>query len=612
MYCDSLSQYKRRKSHAVKVGDVQISSEEPIVVQTMTSTATSDVEGSVEQIIRTIKAGAQIVRVTVPAMRDIEHLAKIKDGLRARGITVPLVADIHFNQKIAFEAAKIVEKVRINPGNFADSKKFQELDYSTKQYEQELGRVKEAFLPLIELCKKHGTALRIGTNHGSLSDRIMSRYGDTPQGMAESAMEFIRICHEHNFADVVISMKASNTLVMVQATRLLTSMMKDEGLTYPLHLGVTEAGEGEDGRIKSALGIGALLADGIGDTIRVSLTEDPEFEIPVAKKIVEHFSNISNHAPINDIDEYFVDPYTFKRRESEAVLNVGGANVPVVISSCKVVADSDLVPDYLFANTPVDNTKIVSLLRVANTETIATSNEKTIPLCDYRHPELSIYSGSAFVEVNADTISKESIEALKALSNKVVVLQTANLNVTAALRSAIVAMCNAGIKLPVILKRNYEFDTTEDLQLIAAAELGALQIDGLCDGIWIENNGSIQSEDIHSTMFGILQASRMRVSKPDYISCPSCGRTQFNIQATTKLIRSKTAHLKGLKIGIMGCVVNGLGEMADADYGYIGGAPGKVNLYHKKVLIKRSVDEKEAVDELINLIKQNDDWHEPK
>lgn len=612
MYCANLTWYQRRKTHSVSVGNVSIGSSNPIVVQTMTSKATSDIEGSVEQIIRTIRAGAALVRVTVPAMRDVEHVRQIKEQLREKGYDTPLVADIHFNQKIAFEAAKVVDKVRINPGNFADSKKFQSIEFTDEQYEQELERIKAEFIPLLEICNQYKTAVRIGTNHGSLSDRIMSRYGDTPEGMAESAMEFIRICDEAKFMNMVISMKASNTLVMVQATRLLAKKMYEEGFTYPLHLGVTEAGEGEDGRIKSAMGIGALLADGIGDTIRVSLTEEPEMEIPVAKKLVACFSSLSD-SPGMKLDNYPINPYSHVRRITESVLGIGGGATPVVIASSYEAMSDDLVPDYFYfksLNEAVDSDKQHILpAEVLNSSTQQHRNCQA--LLDLSDAKAAEPNPSAFMAIKAEDIDEKSISKLQNLKKKVLVLSTEKDNVLAFFRAAIVQLMNNKISLPVVLKRDYCFNDLEDLQLTASAELGGLLVDGLCDGLWIENSGNISNQDVNSTVFGILQASRLRITKPDYISCPSCGRTQFNIQATTKVIRSKTAHLKGLKIGIMGCIVNGLGEMADADYGYIGGAPGKVNLYHKKELIKRSVAEDLAVDELISLIKENNDWHEP-
>jgi (E)-4-hydroxy-3-methylbut-2-enyl-diphosphate synthase len=523
------------------------------------------------------------------------------------------VADIHFNQKIASEAAKVVEKVRINPGNFADYKKFEKLDYTDNEYNLELNRLKQEFIPLLDICKQHGTALRIGTNHGSLSDRIMSRYGDTPMGMAESAMEFLRICKDYSFKEVVVSMKASNTLVMVQAMRLLVYMMDKEDMYYPMHLGVTEAGDGEDGRVKSAVGIGALLADGIGDTIRVSLTEDPEFEIPVAKKLLDSFIDYPNHKLIRPLKEVPIDPFSFSRRVSSQMLAVGNGQLPVVISnySSKLTA-LDLKPDFVALEKDLQTDVSEQMIKVcADSETLNLPNSNVHPLISINHPQLKESVIPLFIGLETDQIDNETLQVLEKVKNKTIILSSGNENSFADQRAAIVQLINHGINLPVIVKRSYNINDKELLQVKAASDLGGLFLDGLCDGIWVENKGDIPDNDVLSLSFGILQASRMRVSKPDYISCPSCGRTQFNIQQTTRMIRKRTAHLKGLKIGIMGCIVNGLGEMADADYGYIGGAPGKVNLYYHKELVKSGVKEDYAVDELLNLIKEKGDWIEP-
>jgi (E)-4-hydroxy-3-methylbut-2-enyl-diphosphate synthase len=603
-YSISLTSFSRRDTSVVQVGNVSIGSNFPYCVQTMTNTPTSDVEATVKQAIDAYRAGSQIVRITVPSLRDVEFLKQIKEQLVAQGYSIPLVADIHFNQKIAFEAAKVVEKVRINPGNFADSKKFEQINYTNEEYQAELKRIEEEFIPLLNICSEHKTALRIGTNHGSLSDRIMSRFGDTPEGMAESAMEFLRICKKESFDNVLISMKASNTMVMVQATRLLVAKMNAESMNYPLHLGVTEAGEGEDGRIKSAVGVGALLADGIGDTIRISLTEPPECEIPVAKKLSDYFGERVNHAPIPEIADYPVTPFSFKRRKTNAVLNIGGDYQPVVIANTIDNNNKfDIEPDYTFSK----NVGISALCITAKT-----FQSNSLPCI--KLDELNIHSSSemAFVFAFADEIINETIDLLKFISNKILVLQTRNKNGYTDQRAAIVRLMNAGILLPVILKREYSETELESFQLKAAADLGGLLLDGLADGIWLDNIGILKETDIAATSFGILQASRMRMTKPDYISCPSCGRTMFNLQETTKRIREKTAHLKGLKIGIMGCIVNGLGEMADADYGYIGSGIGKVNLYHKKELIKKGISENEAVEELIYLIQSKGDWAEPE
>jgi (E)-4-hydroxy-3-methylbut-2-enyl-diphosphate synthase len=610
MYCESLIHYKRRYTNTVRVGPVNIGSDAPIVIQTMTSKATSDIDGSVEQILKADEAGAQIVRVTVPSMRDVEHIRAIKEKLLAGAHHIPLVADIHFNQKIAFEAAKLVEKVRINPGNFADSKKFEQLDYSDTEYAAELDRIRQEFLPLLHICREHNTALRIGTNHGSLSDRIMSRYGDTPEGMVESAMEFLRFCKQENFMNVVVSMKASNTMIMVQSVRLLAVRMKEENMHFPLHLGVTEAGEGEDGRIKSAVGIGALLADGIGDTIRVSLTEEPECEIPVARKLVMHFANHTQAGDIPPFGKYFINPFSFTRRQSTQVLQVGGKQVPVVIADSQECS-GNLHPDFVFINHHQDPIPDIQNLVELDNKTDLNTKNNLLPLVTLQHKDLLDFVDPCFVRIRTAELNNAAFRKLQVLKNKVLVLSSNNLNMLADLRSAIVRLTMHGIKLPVIVKICYQTDDIETLQVKAAADSGGLLLDGLVDGIWIANTGNVSQQEVCSVSFGILQASRMRTTKPEYISCPSCGRTQFNIQETTRYIRERTRHLTGLKIGIMGCIVNGLGEMADADYGYIGGAPGKVNLYHQKELIKRGVPENLAVDELINLIKDRGDWVEP-
>lgn len=574
-YCSDITQYKKKKTIPVKIGNAEIGGHNPICIQTMTNTPTSNVKETVKQIIRCYGVGAELVRVTVPSKNDLEALKEIKSEIDKSGLKIPLIADIHFNQQIAFEAAKIVEKVRINPGNFADSKNFRKMDFTPEEYFDELSRVRQAFIPLLNICKQHNTVIRIGSNHGSLSDRIMSKYGDTPEGMAESAMEFLRICKEENFSEVIISMKASNTLIMVQATRLLVAKMNKEGMEFPLHLGVTEAGEGEDGRIKSAVGIGALLADGIGDTIRISLTEAPEAEIPACKKLIKYFKTRANHEPIADIVSYPVNPYEYKKRKSIAHGKLGGTNVPVVVSSNSIQDISqDLTPDYIIE-----------------------TEEKLKKL--------------GFISLFADQLLHKNILAIVQNGFKGLVLKTRNANGYADQRAAIVRLINNNIEIPVILHRQYTENDLEEFQLKAGADLGGLFLDGLGDGIWLENEGDLTSNDINSTAFGILQATRSRISKPEYISCPSCGRTMFNLQDTTKKVRERTAHLKGLKIGIMGCIVNGLGEMADADYGYIGFGVGKINLYYNKELIKRGIPEDMAVEELIRLIKDKGDWVEP-
>lgn len=597
MYTHSLLKYKRRDTYLVKIGNINIGNNNPVSLQTMTNTPTSDIDATTNQVIKAFEAGADIVRITTPSMRDIENIAEIHKLLKQKKYQIPLVADIHFNQKIAFEAAKVVEKIRINPGNFADSKNFKKLNYSEEEYNSELNRIKEVFLPLIEICRQNNTTLRIGTNHGSLSDRIMSRYGDTPEGMAESAMEFLRICKEANFEQVVISMKASNTRVMVYATRLLVEKMNNENLYFPLHLGVTEAGEGEDGRIKSAVGIGTMLIDGIGDTIRVSLTEPPENEIPVARQIVNLISSISDHEEIEGFGELPIDFTNYSRRRTEKVLNIGGNCVPVVLSSCdsknmKIISQ----PDYYFDK---------------NSHQIIDSNDNKINYSSFDRINDSVNIEPEFIHILCSDLNSNILSKLSHLKNKVIVLESNNKNKLADFRAAIFRLINNENKLPVIVKCTYDDQNIEVLQLKAAIETGGLFIDGLADGIWLESSKSVPEESVVLTSFAILQACRTRMIKPDYISCPSCGRTMFNLQETTKKIREKTLHLKGLKIGIMGCIVNGLGEMADADYGYIGAGQGKVNLYFNKELIKRGINEDQAVDELIKLIQEKGDWIEP-
>ncbi len=593
-YCKNYTGYNRRTTSRVKVGNLFIGSEFPVSVQTMTNTNTADIDATTQQILLAASTGAELVRVTVPSIRDVENLSKIKDSVREKGISVPIVADVHFNQKIAFEAAKIVDKVRINPGNFSDSKKSEIHEYNPAEYEAELIRVKKDFLPLLEICKKHNTALRIGTNHGSLSDRIMSRFGDTPEGMAESAMEFLRICKSEKFENVLISMKASNTMVMVQATRLLVAKMTDEGMNYPLHLGVTEAGEGEDGRIKSAVGIGTLLADGIGDTIRVSLTEPPECEIPVAKMLTGYFSERTNHPKIEEFGSLPINPFRFSRRKSVPVFNIGGNSQLVVISGSDIKLTEDQAPDW----TMIEGEQKV----------LKQDKSNFLPLYKWDKNLSFDREEPALIVLFADEVNAVTIEKMSQLKNKIIGLETRNKNGFADQRAAIFRLMNGGIDFPVILKRDYKEQELGSFQIKSAADIGGLLLDGLADGIWLENKGPVSQADIISASFSILQASRMRMTKTEYISCPSCGRTMFNLQETTRLIREKTSHLKKLKIGIMGCIVNGPGEMADADYGYIGSGKGKINLYYNKELIKKGISEENAVEELINLIKEKGDW----
>lgn len=637
-YCTSLTTYQRYKSHEVKIGSIGIGGDNPIRLQSMTTTNTMDTEATVAQSIRMIEAGCELVRITAPSKREAENLQNIKDELVKRGYNTPLVADIHFTPAAAEVAARIVEKVRVNPGNYADKKKFEEIEYTEDSYSAQLERIAKRFTPLVKICKEEGTAMRIGTNHGSLSDRILSRYGDTPMGMVESALEFLRICKALDYHAVIISMKASNTQVMVQAYRLLINKMQSEGMTYPLHLGVTEAGEGEDGRIKSAVGIGALLEDGIGDTVRVSLTEEPEFEIPVAKSLVDRYLDRLPHEAIEPITENPINPFEYTKRNSSEVVNIGGKNVPIVMADfClkKKITPASLfalgytysVPidkwtigdracDYIFAGDTIVDFAIPGTLGIVyNHKTWLTNRgERCYPFVDAKTyliaEELSTKLNIVYVCLS--DLNEELLNKLKADTSAVLMIDTYNKHGMAEQRKLFVELMNANCKNPVIIGRAYGNLKEEELQLQASTDIGALLLDGLGDGVFIaaENCGGDQL--IIQTAFGILQATRTRISKTEYISCPSCGRTLFDLQETTAKIRSKTSHLKGLKIGIMGCIVNGPGEMADADYGYVGTGVGKITLYKEKEVVQRNIPAEDAVNALIDLIKTHGDWIEAK
>lgn len=604
-FFNSLSKFERRKTNTVQIGNLLMGSEHPIRIQSMTTTDTLNTEASVAQCKRIFDAGADVVRLTAQGIREAENLKNIRQRLIEDGYTKPLVADIHFTPNAAETAACNVEKVRINPGNFIDKRaSFVDVNLNEEQYAEELTRLKEKFVNLLNLCKEHHTALRIGVNHGSLSDRIMSRYGDTPEGMVESAMEFLRICVEENFADVVLSMKASNVRVMVHAYRQLERRMKMEGMTFPLHLGVTEAGEGEDGRIKSAVGIGALLADGIGDTIRVSLTEEPEAEIPVAKALVDYFTNRENHQPIAAVDSAIYSPYEYIKATSTSVAGIGGNSSPIVIAdltSLPTVDDesiqalgyqyisaenrwnkvTDTAPDFLLVAD--------SSLKVGSTNGLRFVDES-----------LFIFADAAQIEVLAQKAMQNP--------NAAIILETNNSNGVAEQRAAILHLKGKKLLNPVIIRRSYNEKEINLLQLKAAADCGLLFIDGLADGIMISNKESIEPTTAVSTAFAILQAARVRISKTEFISCPGCGRTLFDLQQTAAKIRERTKHLTGLKIGIMGCIVNGPGEMADADYGYVGAGPSRVTLYKGKNAIKKNIPQEEALEQLVLLIKENGDW----
>lgn len=637
-YCDDLFSYHRWLTREVMVGKIGFGGKNPIRIQSMTTTDTMDTEATVEQSIRMIEAGCELVRITAPSKNEAENLANIKELLFEKGYDTPLVADIHFTPNAAEVAAGIVEKVRVNPGNYADKKKFDEIDYSDESYDAELKRIREKFTPLILLCKKNKTAMRIGTNHGSLSDRIMSRYGDTPLGMVESALEFARICRDNDFHEIVFSMKASNTQVMVQAYRLLVARMKKEGMNYPLHLGVTEAGDGEDGRIKSAVGIGTLLEDGLGDTIRVSLTEDPEFEMPVAKRLAERYANRKHSrdqrciVDLNQINKKY-NPYQYSRRLTNEVLNIGGKHVPVVLADFsdkeKITAASlfavgynysvpldkwnltDQACDYIYAGDTIVDFEIPGTLGIIYNHQVWINNkkERTYPLfcaseffTGEQHPDLN------FVTVEINSLTDEFISKIKNYKNVVLVLDTFAEHGMAEQRALFFKLLLNDILIPVIIKRNYTKLDDENVQLYSSTDFGALLLDGFGDGIWMKTIDCSNPQLNNRTAFGILQATRTRISKTEYISCPSCGRTLFDLQETTQKIRSVTDHLKGIKIGIMGCIVNGPGEMADADYGYVGTGVGKISLYKGKEVMKKNVPSEKAVDELIELIKENGDW----
>ncbi len=684
-YCNSLTQYYRFVTREVTIGDVPMGGSNPIRIQSMTTTDTMDTIGTVEQTIRMVDAGCEYVRITAPSIKEAQNLSEIKKQLRARGYTVPLVADIHFTPNAAEVAARIVEKVRVNPGNYADKKKFDELEYTDLEYQGELDRIFQKFTPLVNICKEYGTAMRIGTNHGSLSDRIMSRYGDTPQGMVESAMEFIRMCEALNYYNLVISMKSSNPQVMVQAYRLLVDTMVAEGMNYPLHLGVTEAGDGEDGRIKSAVGIGTLLEDGLGDTVRVSLTEEPEAEAPVAIALVNRYalrnqeSRVKNQETLHatgNTQPVAHNPYEYQKRTTfEANAFIGGHMVPrvVVDLSNRNLKDPSVLNDagylyspvldkYNMADQSVDFVYLAdqlpsftfpgNLKQLYNYATWQTLDNKknchpVFTLSEYLAAE-DRSSALNLVKVTLADFDATQFKQLAQDKGLVWVLETNALHGMAEQRSFFFKLEEAGVDTPIIIKRSYHFnegvtassvrqtettganalpivdrdnatiltsaqattDPVTHLQLYAATDIGALLVDGFGDGVWIDAP-ELPASVITSTAFGILQATRSRISKTEYISCPSCGRTLFDLQETTQMIRSRTSHLKGLKIGIMGCIVNGPGEMADADYGYVGAGPGKITLYRGKEVVKKNVNTAKALDELIGIIREDGNWVEP-
>ena len=651
-YSESLTSYKRLKTREVKIGNLLLGNGHPIRVQTMTTTDTMDTMATVEQSIRCIEAGAELVRITAPSKNEAENLQNIKDELRKRGYNTPLVADIHFTPNAAEIAARIVEKVRVNPGNYVDKKKFEQIEYTDAEYAEEIERIRDRFTPLVKICKEYGTAMRIGTNHGSLSDRIMSRYGDTAMGMVESAMEFLRIARSEDYHNIVLSMKSSNPQVMVQAYRLLVNhMMEEFGEAYPLHLGVTEAGDGEDGRIKSAIGIGTLLEDGIGDTIRVSLTEDPELEIPVCNDIIRRYTD-NRQQTTHDSEQQIKLPYSpfeYNRRETFDVSNIGAKHVPVVVADFSkfgkiTPADlevigykydaatdkwniGDAAADYIFCNQPLgfDLPGTLKVILYHQAWLSASDKSKYVPILygdQYLNDAIEKSTLLNFVMIDCysegypDQQLEKIFSKLSEDKTAVICLSSTNKNAMQSIRRMFVELLNNKIKNPAIIICDSTDETTDQSLIHYAVETGGLLLDGFSDGICFghyfgNNKIAPQTKLLNSIAFGILQATRTRISKTEYISCPSCGRTLFDLQETTAKIRAVTNHLKGVKIAIMGCIVNGPGEMADADFGYVGSGVGKITLYKGKEVVKRNIDSNIAVDELINLLKENEAWVTP-
>lgn len=616
----SCFRYARRQTVEVKVGNIGIGGNNPIRVQSMTTVSTNDTEGCAAQAERIIDAGGELVRMTTQGIREAENLKNISNVLKTDGYDTPLVADVHFNPRVAEVAAQYAEKVRINPGNYVDpARTFKSLEYTDEEYAAELKKIEERFVPFLDICRKHHTAIRIGVNHGSLSDRIMSRYGDTPEGIVESCMEFLRICRRERFNDVVISIKASNTVVMVRSVRLLVETMDKEDMHYPLHLGVTEAGEGEDGRIKSAAGIGALLADGIGDTVRVSLSEDPENEIPVARYLSDYITKRSGHHDIPGVrykDFCLTRP---ERRKTAAVNNIGGDNVPVVISSNIEYAEyadngksyADSIPDYIYTGKALPSETVEGQKYIIDYDTYVRLYDKTnmYPLFPYNAlPFIKVVKADMkflFLPFGAD--SREYAPYLKECPEIVVVSISSHVNKLGEQRALLHEMMTLGLDNPVVFAQSYSFnsDDTDRFIIEASADMGALMFDGFTDGIWLMNKGSLSHADIEAASFGILQAARLRMSKTEYISCPGCGRTLYDLRSAIARIKEATRGMKGLKIGIMGCIVNGPGEMADADYGYVGAGRGKVSLYVKKECVEKNIPEEEAVERLLEIIERD-------
>lgn len=604
--------YSRRKSSVVNIGNTPLGDENPIRIQSMANVSTMDTEAAVRQAIRMIEAGAEYVRFTAQGEREARNLGEIRKELNAQGYTTPLVADIHFNPRAADAAAEEVEKVRINPGNYVDKvKTFDLLEYTDEEYAAELQKIRDRFVPFLNICKEHGTAIRIGVNHGSLSDRIMSRYGDTPEGMVASCMEFLRICRDENFPDVVISIKASNTVVMVKTVRLLVRTMEAEGMHYPLHLGVTEAGDGEDGRIKSAVGIGTLLTDGIGDTIRVSLSEDPEAEMPVARKLVDYILERQGHKPITASLTPGYDPITATRRISRVAEGIGG-NLPPIVISDRSNGDFEFdhlsMPDYIYIGAE-DPENLPDTFRMLVDAHFWKERPNAFPyfIASEIEEMKKFNSPLKFIRLTFNDLTNRTLEILKQDPTVVVVLSTHHRNAVGSQRAAMHKLMIAGCDVPVILHREYHETDKESLQLKSAADFGTLLLDGFGNGLMLQDD-DCEATTTDSCMFGILQATRTRISKTEYISCPSCGRTLYDLQTTIARIKEATSHLKGLKIGIMGCIVNGPGEMADADYGYVGAGRGQISLYKGKECVLKNVAEEDAVERLVQLIKENGDW----
>ena len=608
-----LFNYSRRETSVVNIGNTPLGGDNPIRIQSMTNTATQDTDACVAQAKRIADAGGEYVRLTTQGVKEAENLRNINAALRRDGYLTPLVADVHFNPHVADVAALYAEKVRINPGNYVDAARtFKHLEYTDEEYAQELQKIRDRFVPFLNICKENRTAIRIGVNHGSLSDRILSRYGDTPEGMVESCMEFLRICVDEHFTDVVISIKASNTVVMVRTVRLLAAVMEKEGMHFPLHLGVTEAGDGEDGRIKSALGIGALLADGLGDTIRVSLSEAPEAEIPVARKLVDYVTRRKDHPYTPGPNILTFNYLAPSRRQTVAVRNIGGDNVPVVIAARldgDLTTDPQFAPDYIYTGhqLPADVREGVQYIVDAD---VWEGKPNTWPA--FKGDQMPFVSSCnaalKFLFITYMGLNDEALACLKYHPEIVLVAQSNHPNRLGEQRALVHQLMQEGLSNPVVFFQHYAEEEKENLQIKAAADMGALVFDGLTDGIFLYNQGSIPSTTLDATAFGILQAGRLRTSKTEYISCPGCGRTLYDLQSTIARIKAATSHLKGLKIGIMGCIVNGPGEMADADYGYVGAGRGKISLYKKKECIEKNIPEEEAVEKLIELIKANGDW----